>query len=101
MALSRDPEQVAQLARLIEENAVARRVFNRMNTTLATANDQYVRTLEREQQQPRPARATGGAVNLRELAKAAKNHVTSSTEKLLNEHDDTVAKALEVANRHI
>jgi hypothetical protein len=49
----------------------------------------------------RPARATGGAVNLRELAKTAKNHVTSSTEKLLNEHDDTVAKALEVAGKHI
>jgi hypothetical protein len=87
------------LARLVEENAVARRVFNRMNTTLATAYDQHVRNMEREQQ--RPARATGGAVNLRELAKTAKNHVTSSTEKLLNEHDDTVAKALEVANKHI
>jgi hypothetical protein len=49
----------------------------------------------------RRGRATGGAVNLRELAKTAKNHVTSSTEKLLNEHDDTVAKALEVANKHI
>lgn len=99
MVLSKDPNQVAQLARLVEENAVARRVFNRMNTTLATAYDQHVRTMEREQQ--RPARATGGAVNLRELAKTAKNHVTSSTEKLLNEHDDTVAKALEVANKHI
>ena len=99
MVLSKDPNQVAQLARLVEENAVARRVFNRMNTTLATAYDQHVRNMEREQQ--RPARATGGAVNLRELAKTAKNHVTSSTEKLLNEHDDTVAKALEVANKHI
>lgn len=49
----------------------------------------------------RPGRATGGAVNLQALAKAAKNHVTSSTETLLKEHDDTVAKALEVANRHI
>lgn len=49
----------------------------------------------------RPGRATGGAVNLQALAKVAKKHVTSSTEELLNEHDDTVAKALEVANRHI
>jgi hypothetical protein len=49
----------------------------------------------------RPARARGGAVNLHALAKAAKKHVTTSTEQLLNEHDDTVAKALEVANKHI
>lgn len=99
MVLSKDPDQVAQLARLVEENAVARRVFNRMNTTLATAYDQHQRTMEREEQ--RPARATGGAVNLKALAKSAKDHVTSSTEKLLGTDDETVAKALEVANRHI
>lgn len=49
----------------------------------------------------RPGRATGGAVNLHALAKAAKKHVTTSTQDLLNEHDDTVAKALEIANKHI
>lgn len=49
----------------------------------------------------RPARASGGAVNLNALAKMAKKHVTSSTEQLLNQNDDTVAKALEIANRHI
>lgn len=46
-------------------------------------------------------RATGGAVNLMALSKAAKKHVTKSTEDLLNESDDTVARALEVANQHI
>ena len=49
----------------------------------------------------RPTRATGGAVNLMALSKAAKKHVTRSTEDLLNESDDTVARALEVANKHI
>ena len=49
----------------------------------------------------RPARATGGAVNLMALSKAAKKHVTRSTEDLLNEDDSTVARALEVANKHI
>jgi hypothetical protein len=49
----------------------------------------------------REARATGGAVNLMALSKAAKKHVTRSTEDLLNESDDTVARALEVANKHI
>ena len=49
----------------------------------------------------RATRATGGAVNLMALSKAAKKHVTRSTEDLLNESDDTVARALEVANKHI
>ena len=49
----------------------------------------------------REGRATGGAVNLMALSKAAKKHVTQSTEGLLNESDDTVAHALEIANRNI
>jgi hypothetical protein len=49
----------------------------------------------------RTGRATGGAVNLMSLSKAAKKQVTQSTEALLNESDDTVARALEVANKHI
>ena len=53
------------------------------------------------QQEERLGRATGGAVNLMALSKAAKKHVTRSTEDLLNESDDTVARALEVANKHI
>jgi hypothetical protein len=35
------------------------------------------------------------------LSKAAKKHVTRSTEDLLNEDDSTVTRALEVANQHI
>jgi len=54
-----------------------------------------------EQQEERLGRATGGAVNLMALSKAAKKHVTQSTEGLLNESDDTVTRALEVANKHI
>jgi len=49
----------------------------------------------------RAGRATGGAVNLMALSKAAKKHVTKSTEQLLNEDDSTVARALEIANKHI
>jgi len=49
----------------------------------------------------RTGRATGGAVNLMALSKAAKKHVTKSTEQLLNEDDSTVARALEIANKHI
>ena len=50
---------------------------------------------------PREKRATGGAVNLMALSKAAKKHVTQVTEPLLNESDDTVAHALAVAGKNI
>jgi hypothetical protein len=49
----------------------------------------------------RPARATGGAVNLTALANAARKAVTKSTEELLETPDEHVVKALEIANRHI
>jgi hypothetical protein len=55
----------------------------------------------KRQQDERLGRATGGAVNLMALSKAAKKHVTQSTEDLLNESDDTVTRALEIANQHI
>ena len=50
---------------------------------------------------PREKRATGGAVNLMALSKAAKKRVTQVTEPLLNESDDTVAHALAVAGKNI
>jgi hypothetical protein len=49
----------------------------------------------------RPARATGGAVNLKALANAARKAVTKSTEDLLKTPDEHVVKALEIANRQI
>lgn len=49
----------------------------------------------------RMGRATGGAVNLTALAKSARRHVTLDTKPLLGEHDETVARALEVAGKHI
>jgi hypothetical protein len=57
--------------------------------------------LEEDVRNLREGRATGGAVNLMALSKAAKKHVTQSTEDLLNESDDTVTRALEIANQHI
>ena len=54
-----------------------------------------------QEKEERTGRATGGAVNLMALAKAAKKHVTQVTEPLLNESDDTVAHALAVAGKNI
>lgn len=57
----------------------------------------------------RPARATGGRImdheaisdKLVRQAEQIKKEVSNHTEKLLNTPDDHVAKALEIANRHI
>ena len=59
------------------------------------------RQQEERLRKSREGRATGGAVNLMALSKAAKKKVTQVTEPLLNESDDTVAHALEVAGKHI
>lgn len=101
-----NPEMARDLLRLstkMKGDAPARKLSDTIRNTLTVGARQPF--VQNEGEPPpltiRPGRATGGAVNLRELAKTAKNHVTSSTEKLLNEHDDTVAKALEVAGKHI
>jgi hypothetical protein len=49
----------------------------------------------------RPQRASGGAVNLKALANAAKRAVCKSTEDLLQTPDAHVVQALKVATRHI
>jgi len=99
MMLSRDPRQLAEFGRLVQENPTARKIFNRMTTTLSVAERQWNERAEREEK--RPARASGGAVNLKALASAARKAVTKSTEDLLRAPDEHVVKALEVANRHI
>ena len=68
---------------------------------LAPNDEEFPRELTIPGPGNREARATGGAVNLMALSKAAKKRVTQSTEGLLDEDDSTVARALEVANQHI
>jgi hypothetical protein len=96
LAVSTDPKDTARLGMLAMRSPVVGDVLNKFSTaitnTITAANDSSA---------PREARATGGAVNLMALSKAAKKHVTQSTEGLLNESDDTVTRALEVANKHI
>jgi hypothetical protein len=94
LALSRDPEKIARLGTMVRQNRAVGTLMDKIAAIAAAAGSSSTVA-------ERPARATGGAVNLHALAKAAKKHVTTSTEQLLNEHDDTVAKALEVANKHI
>ena len=95
LAVSTNPEDTARLGMLAMRSPAVGDILNKFSTaitnTISAANNFG----------NRPTRATGGAVNLMALSKAAKKHVTRSTEDLLNESDDTVARALEVANKHI
>lgn len=83
-------ENVDRLARALMSGAVS-----------AAPSLEGQRQQEERLRKNREARATGGAVNLMALSKAAKKKVTQVTEPLLNESDDTVAHALEVAGKHI
>lgn len=100
-----NPELARELLRMNPQRATpasTRTLQEQIGNTLITGAKQPI---QQEDLPPltinRSGRATGGAVNLMALSKAAKKHVTKVTEPLLNEHDDTVAHALEVANKHI
>jgi hypothetical protein len=62
-----------------------------------TQNEELMETI-------RPTRKSGGRVTAESLvaaAEKAKKAVNKTTEPLLNKDDTSVARALEVANRHI
>jgi hypothetical protein len=96
LAVSTDPKDTARLGMLAMRSPAVGDILNKFSTAISNTI-----TAASGSSAPREARATGGAVNLMALSKAAKKHVTRSTEDLLNESDDTVARALEVANKHI
>jgi hypothetical protein len=105
MMLSRDPKQLAEFSRLLDGSAIARKIFNNMTTTLDVAYNQARAQAEKEDA-PRATggrifRASGGAVNLKALANAAKRAVCKSTEDLLQAPDAHVVQALKVATQHI
>ncbi len=96
LAVSTDPKDTARLGQLAMRSPAVGDILNKFSTAISN-------TISAAQSHPSPreGRATGGAVNLMALSKAAKKHVTRSTEDLLNVDDSTVARALEVANKHI
>jgi hypothetical protein len=98
----------AMLGRAIDENGkINAKNIERVNRAIIAGTTSGEPSLEGQRQQEerlrksREGRATGGAVNLMALSKAAKKQVTQVTEPLLNESDDTVAHALEIAGKHI
>ena len=94
LATSNNPDDILRLGMLVRQNRAVGTLMDKITAIVAT-------TTSSANVDERPARASGGAVNLNALAKVAKKHVTTSTEQLLNQNDDTVARALEIANKNI
>jgi hypothetical protein len=108
MFTSTDPEVTQRLATLIkdvpEARAFADAMWKRLNA-VESGVEEY------ETQQEREGRATGGrtmvkdprknAATLMALADKIKKEQSQDTSSLLNLDDETVAKALAVANKHI
>ena len=116
LAAEHTPEAAAKFSKLLNDSPDARRVFNKMNTALNVAQQQTVKGYLAQPSEPqeraaggRTGFATGGTTMSPEahadrlIAQAARAHKEnqSATEPLLNAHDNTIAKALEIANQHI
>jgi len=102
--LTAPPEQMPEYMRGMQRSMDIGKNIARAQAFVPAAREAMVGSEGRPQERNaggRTNRATGGAVNLMALSKAAKKQVTQVTEPLLNESDDTVAHALEVAGKHI
>jgi hypothetical protein len=98
-----DPQSWPKLGAYLSKNAEARTLLDKLYT--AAARGAPVLTTQKYEEPPpltiRPGRASGGAVNLKALANAAKRAVCKSTEDLLQAPDVHVVQALKVATQHI
>jgi hypothetical protein len=108
LILSEKKSDLARLSKLMDADPATAKMVGNLNAAFQSAQQSAPEGEEpatRELTIPGPGnregRATGGAVNLMALSKAAKKHVTRSTEDLLNVDDSTVARALDIANQHI
>ena len=112
LATSTDPASMTRFVRLLDGNPMARQVFNKMNTALNTAQQQAVKGYLAQPSQPsqeanggRIGFATGGAISPdseadRLIASAERAHKgwQAETKPLLAASDNTIARALEIAN---
>lgn len=100
LLFSERPEDLARLSKLASADPNTAKMLTNLNMAFQSIQ-QAAPEGEEQNEPPRQGRATGGAVNLMALSKAAKKRVTQSTEGLLNASDESVAHALEIANKHI
>jgi len=111
LATKTDPQSMQQFARLLDGNPTARRVFNKMNTALNTAEQEAVKGYLAKPSQPQRAAggrtgyASGGAISHdahadRLVAASERAHKgwQAETKPLLAASDNTIARALELAN---
>lgn len=111
LIFSSDPKNLATLSRYAEESGLVRQMFNRMTTTLATATAHHRERLAREEAaKESKKRASGGRTNSdietkaqALITKAEKAHSGNAkqTQGFLRHSDESIAKALAVANEAI
>ena len=112
---SEDPKVIKQLGDLATKYPSVEKLLNKMSTTARNATTiledaQMKQSAQQQSTGGRVGRKTGGRVNgdhhaeadnlMKMLERVHKSH-QKSTEELLNVDDNTVAKALELAQRHI
>jgi hypothetical protein len=111
-AAKTDPKSMTEFVRLLDGSPMARQVFNKMNTALNTAQQQAVKGYLAQPTQPqerklggRAGYAAGGAINheahadrLISAAERAHKGWQAETKPLLGASDNTIARALEIAN---
>jgi hypothetical protein len=112
MAAKTDAKSMTEFVRLLDGSPMARQVFNKMNTALNTAQQQAVKGYLAQPDQPqqrklggRTGYATGGSINheasadkLVSAAERAHKGWQAETKPLLGASDNTIARALEIAN---
>lgn len=112
MAAKTDAKSMTEFVRLLDGSPMARQVFNKMNTALNTAQQQAVKGYLAQPDQPqqrklggRAGYAAGGSINheasadrLISAAERAHKGWQAETKPLLGASDNTIARALEIAN---
>jgi hypothetical protein len=112
LATATDPASMTRFVRLLDGSPMARTVFNKMNTALNTAQQQAVKGYLAQPEQPqqrklggRTGYASGGSISpdahadkLISAAERAHKGWQAETKPLLGASDNTIARALEIAN---
>lgn len=107
LRLASDPAQEARLGELIAKNPDARSFMQKSIELLARSTPAVGATTTSGFEENRPQRASGGrlgngiAESLMRAADRAKRELSRETEALLDKPDEHIAKALEIAKKHI
>jgi hypothetical protein len=114
LRLASDPNESARLGKLIAENADARSFLAKLydalgrNAPPVTAQTAAPMRQEEQNQGGRVERASGGRIahesmadSLVRAAEVAKNNIGKQTETILNKPDETVVRALKIANENL